>query len=91
MNRSHPTIAEEAQALVASVERTLQEQEERIRRMGLNPAKVREFGARTLTPAQCRQAEDMVRADMADVEQAVAQAGVHRTGCGVAKARRRFI
>lgn len=71
----HPSpqtpITEQAAALVADVQRTLAEGEERLRAMGLDPAKVRALADR-LTPAQQQEAAAAVRHDLDQVEQDVA-------------------
>lgn len=65
-------IAEQAAALVADIERTLAEGEALIRAMGLDPAKVRAYG-QTLSPAQQREVDAALRADLDAVEQEVAE------------------
>lgn len=69
---SSTRIADEAAALMAEVERTLADGDARLRAMGLDPAKVREFGQR-LSSAQRREVEDAVRSDLEAIDQAVAE------------------
>lgn len=71
-HRPQTRITEQAAALVADVERTLAEGDERLRSMGLDPAKVRAMAQR-LSPAQQQEADASVRRDLAAVDQEVAE------------------
>lgn len=71
-HRPQTRITEQAAALVADVERTLAEGDERLRSMGLDPAKVRAMAQR-LSPTQRQEADATVRQDLTAVEQEVAE------------------
>ena len=91
----HPSpITEQADALLAEVERTLAEGDERLRSMGLDPAKVRALADR-LTPAQRQEAEAAVRRDLQDVDQEVAleqaRLNAQNPGSGKPPKARRFV
>jgi hypothetical protein len=84
-HRPQTRITEQAAALVADVERTLAEGEERLRSMGLDPAKVRSMADR-LSPAHQQEADAAVRRDLAEVEQEVAEEKARLTAAAPAKA-----
>lgn len=71
-HRPQTRITEQAAALVADVERTLAEGDERLRSMGLDPNKVRAMADR-LSPAHQQEADAAVRRDLAAVDQEVAE------------------
>ncbi len=71
-DHSRSSIADQAAELVAAVQHTLAEGDERLRALGLDPDKVRAMAAR-LSPEQQQQAEAAVRQDLEAVETEVAQ------------------
>lgn len=71
-DHARSSIADQAAALVAEVQRTLAEGDERLRALGLNPDKVRAMAAR-LSPEQQQQAEAAAKQDLEAVETEVAQ------------------
>jgi hypothetical protein len=75
-NGASTPITEQAAALVAEVERTLAEGDRRIREMGFDPEKVRNFG-RAATPEVQRLAQEALAADLKAVDDEVAQAASH--------------
>ena len=72
MTQDRSRIAEQAAALLAEAERTLEEGDARLRAMGFDPDKVRALG-QDLSPAQQQQADAALRADHEAIEQEVAE------------------
>lgn len=71
-HRPQTPLTEQAAAVVENARRTLAEGDERLRSMGLDPAKVRAMADR-LTPALQQEAQAAVRLDLQAVDQEVAE------------------
>jgi hypothetical protein len=78
-----------AQQMIAEVSRQLEEGEEFLRKQGLDPAKVRSYCEQSLSPEDRRKAEDLIKQDMAAIEEEVQQAKLHLDdGSAPSKAKR---
>lgn len=64
-------LIDEADRLMAQIQRDSDDQEDSLRRLGLDPAKVRSIAAQQLSPRDREQAEAAFRADLDAVEQEV--------------------
>lgn len=94
MSQAHPTITDQAAALLADAERALADGDARLRSMGLDPDKVRTLG-QDLTAAQRRELDAALQADLDAIDQSVAEEkarqSVNRPTAAVTRRPQRFV
>jgi hypothetical protein len=77
--RAKATV-KQADEMIAEVNRLLEEGESTLKKMGLNPEKVRNYARNSASAEDRKKAEAQVRQDLADVDAEVQQAKAYSGG-----------